>query len=263
MKLKRRIAKRLSRRSTPPLCQCGCGGKVKRSKGYPYPWNKIINGHNRKGIKDPELSKRLRKDNPMFCPEACKKLSMVTRGVPKHTEESKEKLRLARIGRTHTEESKRKIGMHPFRWTDEYRLKQSISSSGRTHTEESKRKIGKKNLGSNNGQWRGGSSFGPYSPEFTRRLKRKIRRRDNYCCFLCNIKQPKTGRAFPVHHIDYIKSNNKENNLITLCVPCHNKTTGGKRREWIKIIRIKIIKSLQEERRKRNPLVVSSRLTGT
>jgi len=32
-----------------PLCACGCGQKVKKSKIKPYNWNKFIHGHNAKG----------------------------------------------------------------------------------------------------------------------------------------------------------------------------------------------------------------------
>lgn len=49
-------------------------------------------------------------------------------------------------------------------------------------------------------------------------LRNIIRKRDNYKCHVCN----KKGNF--VHHIDYIKNNCKETNLITLCNNCHSKT---------------------------------------
>jgi len=45
------------------------------------------------------------------------------------------------------------------------------------------------------------------------------------CSQLDNIKK------FPVHHIDYDKNNNTEENLITLCWSCHSKTIFS-RQKW-------------------------------
>ncbi len=49
-------------------------------------------------------------------------------------------------------------------------------------------------------------------------IRELIRKRDNYICQKCH----KFGKH--VHHIDYNKQNNKENNLICLCRKCHLKT---------------------------------------
>jgi hypothetical protein len=69
--------------------------------------------------------------------------------------------------------------------------------------------------------WMGGISFEPYTPEFNYQLKEQIRKRDNCKCQLCNKKQ--IIRKLDVHHIDYNKKNNKEENLITLCCKCNLK----------------------------------------
>ena len=60
------------------------------------------------------------------------------------------------------------------------------------------------------------SDFNLYGGEFTIELKKIIRLRDNYTCQICGKK-----RSTTVHHIDYNKLNNIENNLITLCQSCH------------------------------------------
>jgi mannose-6-phosphate isomerase-like protein (cupin superfamily)/5-methylcytosine-specific restriction endonuclease McrA len=62
----------------------------------------------------------------------------------------------------------------------------------------------------------------PYPVEFSRRLRRHIRKRDDYCCVLCGVS--KKGQGLPVHHIDYDKGNNDEANLISLCARCHGLT---------------------------------------
>jgi len=71
-------------------------------------------------------------------------------------------------------------------------------------------------------QWLGGISFDPYSLDWTNELREQIRKRDNYTCQLCH----KKGNT--VHHIDYNKQNCKEDNLITLCRRCHNKTSANR-----------------------------------
>lgn len=67
--------------------------------------------------------------------------------------------------------------------------------------------------------------------EFNKRLKKKIRERDNYTCQICG--KDKLSKNLDVHHIDYCKDNNDESNLISLCNVCHSKTNGG-RKYWKK-----------------------------
>lgn len=66
-----------------------------------------------------------------------------------------------------------------------------------------------------NPNWRGGKSFLPYPPEFNKKLKDKIKMRDNNECQAKNVSQ--CNGYLVIHHIDYDKSNCKENNLITVC----------------------------------------------
>lgn len=64
----------------------------------------------------------------------------------------------------------------------------------------------------------------PYPLEFNEQLKRNIRKRDNFTCQYCQLIENKNIRKLDVHHIDYNKNNNNENNLISLCCSCHVKT---------------------------------------
>lgn len=73
-----------------------------------------------------------------------------------------------------------------------------------------------------------------YSLEFNDTLKNRIRGRDNNTCRLCGKSQEESERKFPVHHIDYNKSNNDSSNLITLCSHCHNKTNFN-RKYWVNL----------------------------
>ena len=52
--------------------------------------------------------------------------------------------------------------------------------------------------------------------EFSKDLKRRIKRRDNFTCQVCGITEARYRRKLDIHHIDYNKGNNSETNLITL-----------------------------------------------
>ncbi len=100
--------------------------------------------------------------------------------------------------------------------------------SKKTKTIQSQQKLGIKNPMYGKREeasptWNGGSSFDIYPIEWTNELKEKVRKRDKHQCQLCGIKQEDYYRKLDVHHIDYDKSNCKEDNLITLCWKCNSK----------------------------------------
>jgi len=63
--------------------------------------------------------------------------------------------------------------------------------------------------------WQGGIDSNPYPPEFNRKFKGMVRKRDNDICVICL----ESGNE--VHHIDYDKKNCHPNNLITVCMSCN------------------------------------------
>jgi len=136
--------------------------------------------------------------------ETKKKISVALKGKRKPKGFS-EKLRRANLGKKHSEVTKKRI---------------SINLIGKTKGEK-------------NGNWNGGSSYEPYGKLWTNLLKKTIRERERYVCFICRKKQDKSQRDFDVHHIDYNKKNNDPLNLITLCHSCHT-GTNHKRKKWIK-----------------------------
>lgn len=87
-------------------------------------------------------------------------------------------------------------------------------------------------VGPNSSNWHGGSSFEPYDPDFDKKLRKRVRQRDNYKCQLCGKTQEDNleehGRRLCVHHVDYSKDNHSLNNLVTLCHPCHSQTNGNR-----------------------------------
>jgi len=153
----------------------------------------------------------------------------------KHTEESKRKNSLSNMGKVAwnknlTKEIDKRIDYNrPSVFKKGHimnintRKKISITSKGRKHSDETKQKIAISKRGCKNPSWNGGSSFEPYSREWTKKLKNMIKNRDNNECQLCfnnfNIK----NYILEVHHIDHNKKNCSKKNLITLCKSCHSK----------------------------------------
>lgn len=131
------------------------------------------------------------------------------------------------FGKKHSKETKLKIG---------------LKAIGRKISEETRKKfIGRIpwnkgmegwSAGKLNGNWNGGSSFLPYSLEWTQERKKIIRERDHYTCQNCWKKWENGKKQFSIHHIDYNKLNCNPENLITLCQNCHNKTNGAKNRKY-------------------------------
>lgn len=93
----------------------------------------------------------------------------------------------------------------------------------------------KKVSGENSWGWRGGISKLPYGFDFTKELKQKIKERDNYECQNCGMTEEEhiivLGYGLVIHHIDYDKKNNQEENHITLCSQC-NSRANYRRRYW-------------------------------
>jgi hypothetical protein len=160
----------------------------------------------------------------------------------KFTNEHKEKLRLAKLGKPragnpekwkHTEETKRKNSeAHKGKpaWN-----KGKSGYKSKPCSEETKRKISESNFGiprpqtrgANNHLWKGGLT--PINFKIRASCEYKIWRksvfeRDNYTCVFCGIH----GVAF---HADHIKPFSlfpelrfAIDNGRTLCIPCHKKT---------------------------------------
>lgn len=93
-----------------------------------------------------------------------------------------------------------------------------------------------------NSNWKGGKSFEEYPPEFNEKLRDKIRKRDNNFCQLCyntSFFNENPKEKLHIHHIDYNKKNNDEDNLICLCRNCHVQTNFD-REKWQKKLSEKI-----------------------
>lgn len=169
--------------------------------------------------------------------ETRKKMSLSGKGRPK-TEEWKKKVASWRKGVKHTDATKlimsqKAKGRKGIVWSsemieyfriirlgkslsEETKIKIGLASKGRHHTKETKDIISQHSKGENNPNWRGGISRLPYTFNF-KKIRCHILERDNYTCKLCN-----NGKDLAVHHINYNKSVNSDDNLITLCLKCNS-----------------------------------------
>jgi len=77
-------------------------------------------------------------------------------------------------------------------------------------------------------------------------IKAKIRQRDNHTCMLCGIVGNPLGHLFHVHHIDFNQTNNKNDNLITVCKKCHAKSHTVAMKEKLSKMIISINKKANE-----------------
>lgn len=111
---------------------------------------------------------------------------------------------------------------------------------GEKKAKKIKNKIAESFIGALNHQWRGGLSFEPYLPDFNINLKEFIRKKYYLKCQLCCKNQNKFKRKLSIHHIDYNKKNNNEENLIPLCEKCHSKTNYN-RKYWTKFFKERIL----------------------
>ena len=93
----------------------------------------------------------------------------------------------------------------------------------------------------NHHNWHGGISFEPYGIEFNNRIKNIIRKRDNQICMNCGVHREKLNEALHIHHINYDKGCNIEQNLISLCIKCHM-FTNYNRNYWTKLFQEKLNK---------------------
>lgn len=107
---------------------------------------------------------------------------------------------------------------------------------GYINSTESRIKMSMAKQGVKHPFWNGGSSFEPYTSDWSKTLRRAIRERDHYSCGMCRKQQDDI--TFDVHHIDYNKKNCSPTNLILLCKKCHAKTNFN-REYWVEYFKEK------------------------
>ena len=226
-----------------PLCGCSCGLEVN--------WNKEKKRYN------------------LYLLHHHSKVANPFKGK-KHTAESIEKQRKAKLGKTLTDSHKRKIGEsskgrkhYPetkekirqaclnHDYSEERIIKatetckaNALKRIGSKWPEEVKKKQSESNKGkhNHNGEqnpnWKDGVSFLPYPPKWTKQLRIEIIERDENKCQNPNC--PNKGARLSVHHIDYVKENCSKLNLITLCIICNSKA--NRNRQFWKTLYSEIVR---------------------
>lgn len=91
--------------------------------------------------------------------------------------------------------------------------------------------------GEKSGQWQGGLSFEPYTPDFNKTFKVAIKQRDGFLCLKCGMREEDSEVLFKrkllIHHIDYTKENTIKENCCVLCLRC-NTEVNSNRISWKK-----------------------------
>ncbi len=178
-----------------------------------------------------------------------------------------------KIGQANSGEKHPNYGKHPSQKTrDKMRqshLGKKSNFCGKHHTEETRNKMSKaksgekhnmfgkkrpdfakwcreEQIGEKNNQWKGGTSFKPYSYEFNRQLKELIRLRDGYKCQKCGMPEIESIKKLSIHHIDYQKNNCLPENLITLCIRCNGEVNKNQEK-WTKYFQKKVGKEYQNQ----------------
>lgn len=140
----------------------------------------------------------------------------------KASESTRAKLRLLKagnqnmLGKHHSEETKRKM---------------SEARKGIKYSKETKAKIGAywigKVDGDKNPAWKGGISFFPYCPKFTKEFKERVRKFFGYICVECGKHQNLFKQKLDIHHVNFDKMvccDDTKPLFVPLCRSCHSKT---------------------------------------
>jgi hypothetical protein len=202
------------------ICSCGCNQEMDYLDSYGRP-RKFIHGHNSNTI------------------EHKQKVSKLNRGKTPWNKGRKERRLevLSRISVSHKD-------LHP--WNKGLKGSQEGWNKGLTkETSDSVKKISDSKLGhevSETTRLKIRKTLLSKQEEcfvtrrgyknFTRYIKNLVRKRDNQICMLCGIHREKLKYSLDVHHINYDKHLSIEQNLITLCKPCHGKI-GFNKKQWL------------------------------
>ena len=227
-------------------CFCGCEKYIKIKLQHYYEGvPKFILGHYSKGNNNPNIDKWIKKNqNKHLCTCGCGQHIKILRqhhwqGIPQY---------ITGHGSSGKSNKGKKNGMYGYNFSKKQRKQQGRFHKNKTYEEiygkeqakeikikmklaqqkrylDPKERLKGRNFGANNGMWQNGISKLPYTYNFNK-IAEQIRKRDKYRCQICNKKQNK--RALSVHHINYNKQDNREINLITLCIVCHNSTNGNR-----------------------------------
>ncbi len=258
------------------------------NKGKPSP---MLGKHHSKESKRKLSESHSGKNNHFFgkkhTPESLKKIGEASKGR-KFSLESLKKMSKSRTGKKRSLETRKRMSEaqkgEKAPWFGKHlsvEHKRNLSKAlkgkknpfyGKHHPPEILKILSEAKKGEKHPFWLGGKSFEPYGYAFNKDLKELIRARDGHRCQECFKHETelfsKNGKPkkLSIHHINYSKTHNCVENLISLCPNCHSKTN-FKRKDWTKYFQKKIIlaqqkalkkllyKDIQERIKKQNTIV--------
>jgi len=154
-----------------------------------------------------------------------RKTSDSLKGIPKSKDHVR-KVREALIGRKLSPDALQKNIESHKNPSEETRNKLRMANLGKCHTKDTRIKMSESHKGEKSYQWRGGISFEPYCPKFTKEFKERVRAFFGYTCPECGT--PQNGKKLSVHHVNFRKDSCCADDVaplfIPLCIPCHTKT---------------------------------------
>jgi hypothetical protein len=124
---------------------------------------------------------------------------------------------------------------HPFygkHLSEETKAKLSLKNKGQKRSKEFCNRISEAIKGEGHPNWKGGISFEPYCPKFTKEFKERVRQFFGHKCVECG--EPQNGVKLSVHHVNFNKKTCCDNStplFVALCHSCHSKT-GFNREYW-------------------------------
>lgn len=237
------------------FCKCGCEQtfecKINSNKKY-------ILGHQGRGKPSGMLGKHHSEETRRKMGEAQKKRFENPENRPNckgvnnpfygrhHTKKTKKKIGESRKIRREIRKCKCRCGQifeckinSKRRFINYHSQRVNNSMSGKHWTKKHIEQKRKSMLGESNPNWQGGTGKLGYPFTFNEKLKKQIRKRDNYTCQFCSKREKKNNRRLDIHHIDYNKNNLNFSNLITLCRSC-NTMAGYDKEFWVSFFQRKI-----------------------
>jgi len=146
-----------------------------------------------------------------------------------HSEETKQKIRIAKKGKHHTDEARQNMSKAKQNMSEETKLK--MSKAKLNMSEETKRKMCDARKGKYYGEkspsWKGGVSYDPYCIKFNFDFKERVRNYFGRCCYVCDKNEIDNKAKLSVHHVNYNKDTCCDDSkplFVPLCHKCHSKT---------------------------------------
>ena len=166
----------------------------------------------------------------------------IAKRVAKNTGKKRTPEQRKRMSDAQQKLSKKRVGT----FTEEHKKNLSESHKGKPCCEKARIANSIRWMREGNPNWKGGVSFEPYCPKFTKKFRERVRMFFGYKCVECGEMQEE--EKLSIHHVHYNKQvccDNTPPIFVALCRECHAKTSHN-REYWMKHF-VDIIKILYEK----------------